>query len=169
MIESSQPLFRLPSSVITKIDLSRLIRELEQLDNDMTTAISRTKVGAESAWQPVLSEQLTECISLNQLKLGEPSQRRNIIAELRSLKDAAPIVHMTFASPADQESLGKLAEWVRTKVHPQAIITVGLQPDLIGGVYVRTPNHVHDLSVRAQLAGHHDLIIQEVEALSGGR
>jgi F0F1-type ATP synthase delta subunit len=52
-------------------------------------------------------------------------------------------------------------------VHKQAVIEVGLQPALIAGVYIRTPNHVQDLSLRAMLKGGRDILIKELEALRG--
>ena len=58
---------------------------------------------------------------------------------------------------------------MRGSVHPQAVISVGLQPALIGGVYVRTPNHVMDLSLRARLKGNRELITKELEALRGSK
>jgi F0F1-type ATP synthase delta subunit len=74
---------------------------------------------------------------------------------------------MTFAVEADRESLMQLAQWVRETVHPQAVIAVGLQPGLIAGVYLRTPNHVHDLSLRAALDGGHEILVNDLEALRG--
>lgn len=159
----------LPRSIISKLDLSRVVGELEQIDNDLTTAAVRQKAGVESNFRPVPSDQLSDFLTANNLVIGDGKQRSQLIAYLRQLKDIAPVVHMTFATVADRESLSELADWARRSVHPLALIVVGLQPDLVGGVYVRTPNHVHDLSVRAQLAGHRDILIKEMEALSVSR
>src|SRR5690606_10661055 len=102
-------------------------------------------------------------------EIGDTLQRAGLINQLRQLKANAPIAHVTFASLVDTESLRQITAWLRESVHPQAVIVVGLQPSLVGGVYIRTPNHVHDFSLRAQLAGHRDIIVKEVEALSGGK
>jgi F0F1-type ATP synthase delta subunit len=84
---------------------------------------------------------------------------------MRVLKDKAPIIHMTFAAEADPDFLQQLAAWVRQEIHPQALISTGLQPALVGGVYMRTPNHVHDFSVRSLLQGKRDIIAHELEGL----
>lgn len=160
---------RLPSTVMSKLDLAHLLREVEQLDSDLTTVAARAKVGTTTQWQPVFSQQLTDFLALNPVELVDAGQRTQLIQRLRQMKDGAPVIHMTFASVADRESLQKIVDWLRGTIHPQAVISVGLQPDLVGGVYVRTSNHVHDLSMRARLAGHRDLITQEVEALCGNR
>lgn len=159
----------LPRSIISKLDLSHMVSEVEQIDNDLTTVAVRQKAGVNSDFRPVPSDQLGDFLAVNNLEIGDGQQRSRLITELKRLKDQAPIVHMTFATAADRESLSELADWIRKSVHPQTLIVVGLQPDLVGGVYVRTPNHVHDLSVRAQLAGHRDILIKEVEALSVSR
>lgn len=160
---------RLPASVVTKLDVARLVREVEQINDSFTTHEVRAKVGADSRWQPAPSAQLDDVLALNPINLADGDQRREFLDTLRKLKTAAPVVYMTFAGPADSESLQQIADWLRRSVHPQAVVGVGLQPDLIGGVYVRTPNHVHDLSLRARLAGHRHIITREVEALRAGR
>lgn len=159
--------FILPASVVTRVDLSRLVREVEWIDNELTAAGVRAKSGAGPALQPAVSGPLGEFMAQNQLTFGTGRQRSELIAQLRLLKDKVPTIHMTFAVPADRESLQELAAWVRSSVHPQAVIAVGLQPALVAGVYVRTPNHVHDLSLRAALAGSHDVLVAELEAARG--
>ena len=77
------------------------------------------------------------------------------------------MVHVTFAASAGRDELAKLVDWVRQSVHPQAVLTIGLSPELIGGAYVRTTNKVFDLSVRSQLAQGRQIIQKELEALSG--
>lgn len=159
----------LPPSVATFIDLSRLVGEVERIDGELIARDAREKVGVERDEEIAFSEQLTDFLAANKLEFGNDSvQRTYLISKLRHLKTVAPTIHMTFASSADSESLQKIVSWLRQSVHPQAIIKVGLQPSLIGGAYVRTANHVHDYSLRAQLAGHRDIITKEVEALRGG-
>lgn len=166
MSEQATSEMRLPTSIITKADLVRLVHEVEQLDVDFTTASVHDKAGVKSHWQPVLSAQLNDYLTLNPVELEKANDRRDVIKQLRQLKKTAPVVHMAFASTADRESLQKIVDWLRESAHPQAVIAVGLQPDLVGGTYIRTTNHVHDFSLRAKLAGHRHLIREQVEAIS---
>lgn len=159
--------FILPASIVSKVDLSRLVSEVERLDNELTTAEVRAKTGAQQQAAPVLSEALVEFFAQNKITLGASHQRSELIGQLRLLKDTAPVLHMTFAVSADRESLQQLALWLRQSIHPQALVAVGLQPALVAGVYLRTPNHVHDFSLRAKLKGSHDLLIKELEAARG--
>lgn len=160
--------FILPPSIVSRVDLSRMVTELEWLDNELTSLAIRNQAPHQTQ-MPVLSEGLREFVELNKFELTESKTRSAIIAQLRVLKNKAPIVHMTFAVSADRESLQQLTAWVRNEVDPHALIAVGLQPGLVAGVYVRTPNHVHDFSLRAKLDGRHDLLINELETLRGAK
>lgn len=158
----------LPPSVATHIDLSRLVGEVERIDSELVSRGAREKVGAEQNELPSFTDQLTDFLTVNNIEFSDDSVKRSqLIHTLRQLKLMAPTIHITFASSADRESLEKIVSWLRGSIHPQAIIKVGLQPSLIGGAYIRTANHVHDFSLRAQLAGHRDIITKEVEALRG--
>jgi hypothetical protein len=157
----------LPASVVTKIDVSRLAAELERLDNELTAAAVRAGLGAEQHVQPVMSQQLSDFLQENKLSIEGGRERMALTKQLRALKDAAPVIHMTFAVTADPESLQEMTRWVRTTIDPRAVIAVGLQPALVAGVYVRTPNHVYDLSLRATLAAGRGLLAKELGALRG--
>ncbi len=160
--------FVVPSNVVSKIEMSRLVSEVERVDNEMTAATVRNKTsGTNETGQPILSEQLTEFLNQNSLSLEDGADRSALIKQLRQLKDKAPMLHMTFAVTADRHSLEELALWLRTSVHPQAVIDVGLQPALVAGVYLRTPNHVHDFSLRAKLEGSRGIMTKELENYRG--
>ena len=159
--------FTLPPSLVTAQDVSRMVRDFERVDNELTTAEVRAKAGTSVAAKPVLSEQLAAFLADNKISLPTSHARSEFVKQLRLMKDNLPVIHMTFAVEADAESLAQLAAWVRESIHPQAVIAVGLQPALIAGVYLRTPNHVHDLSLRAKLDGSHDILVKELEALRG--
>lgn len=161
--------FTLPPNVVSKIDISRLVSEAEKVDNELTAAAVHAKINSAAAARPVLSEQFTDFLQQNKLMLNNSHDRAELIKQLRLLKDKVPVIHMTFAVTADRESLGQLAQWLRTTIHPQAVISVGLQPALVAGVYLRTPNHVHDLSLRAALKGSRGVLVKELGALRGNK
>jgi len=159
--------FVLPPSVATKLDVSHLVAELEKVDSTLTSAAVHAEKGGPEVAAPILSQQLTDFLVENDLLLEKGQERTRLVKELRLLKDAVPIIHMTFAVPADPESLQQLVQWIRTSLDPRAVIAVGLQPGLIAGVYVRTPNHVHDLSLRRMLRAGRGKLIEELGALRG--
>lgn len=161
--------FVLPPQVTTRADVSRLMSEFERVDNQLTTAVVHAKTGAAPTQAPNLSRQLTDFLVQNKLDVKNDHARTELVKQLKLLKDNVPVIHMTFAVEADPESLTELVKWLRDSIHPQAVIDVGLQPALVAGVYVRTPNHVHDLSMRAALKSGHEIIAKDLEALSASR
>jgi len=159
--------FVLPALIVSRIDLSHMVDEAQRIDNELTAATVRAKAGAAAPPAPTISEQFAAFLNDNQLSFTDSHERSMLVKELRLLKDTVPVMHMTFAVEADRDSLAVLAQWIRQSLHPQAVIAVGLQPALVAGVYLRTPNHVHDLSLRAKLRGSRDILIKELEAARG--
>jgi hypothetical protein len=162
--------FQLPPTVVSKLDLARLVAEIEKIDNEMTSLAVRSKTGIAEEYKPIVSDQLRDFLVLNAMKIEYNSQSRmQLIGQMRLLKDKAPVVHMTFAVEADRESLVYLSKWMRESVHPQTVLSIGLQPGLVAGVYLRTPNRVHDLSLRSALTNGRDVLVKELGALRGAR
>lgn len=154
---------QLPPSVTSHVHLSRLIRELETIENDYETQKARSKNGESKPL--AFSRSLTECVELNKVDANDTKVRKQLKKLLGVMKAKAPTMHFTFAAEPDAEFLQQLTAWIRQEIHPQALITVGLQPALVGGAYVRTPNHVHDFSLKAQLHDKRTIIVNELESL----
>lgn len=159
--------FTLPPQLVTKADVARMVAEVERADNHLTTAAAQKKVGGVSIEELVLSETLMDFLQQNKLTLDDGKQRSELIRQLRKLKDGAPVIHMTFATPADQESLQQIVAWLRSSIHAQAVVLAGLQPALVAGVYVRTTNHVHDLSLRRMVQAQRSALVEQIGALRG--
>lgn len=154
----------LPSALIGRADVARLILEVEKLDNDFETQKVRDHKDEANYAIPTMSRSLTDFLQLNNLNIASAKERTQLRKELKLVKDKTPVMHMTFAVDPDPEFLQLLTDWVRTNIHPQALLSVGLQPSLVGGVFVRTPNHIHDFSVRTLLSGKRDIIMTELES-----
>jgi hypothetical protein len=164
--ETAAPAYVLPPTLITKADLARLVREVEALDNDLEAQKARARATGQQGYRlPVISQSLNDFTELNKLDLANDQARMLLKEQLKIMKDKAPVMHMTFAVEADPESLQYLARYIREQLHPLTLLHVGLQPALVGGVYLRTPNHVHDFSVRSQLAKSRGVIQQDMDQL----
>jgi F0F1-type ATP synthase delta subunit len=163
--------FVLPPALITKVDLAHLMREVEGVDSNLEAQkVRASQAGQQIAYRlPALSRMLSDFLELNKVDLLDDHIRMHFKEQLRKLKDKVPVVHMTFASTIDPESLEYIAGWIRQELHPQALISVGLQPSLIGGVYIRTPNHVHDFSMRALFKGKTEVLVRDLEGLNSAR
>lgn len=161
---------QIPSNIVNKNDIVRLLAELERVDDQMTTESIRSRaLDKRVSPRPALSDQLADFLSLNNLKLDDGPTRATLVKQLRRLKDMAPVMHMTFASSADRDSLQKLTKWLRRSMHAQTVIEPGLQPSLVAGVYLRTPNHVYDFSLRKALEGQRPKLVEHLNELAAER
>lgn len=159
--------FVFPKTLVTRVDLARMVREIETIDNDMAAQRARAKTEKIAMTAPATSKILGEFLEMNKLDITDDHGRTDLKEALRHFKDVAPIVHMVFASDPAPDVLHELTDYLRTNIHPQSLISVGLQPGLIGGVYIRTPNHIHDFSIRSLLKSKRDVMIRQLEALRG--
>jgi G3E family GTPase len=157
--------YLLPPTLIGHADVARLIREIESVDSELQAQKVR---GGQEVHLPAVSQSMADFAELNKLDMTDDRALTTLRSWLQQLKDHAPVVHMTFATEADPESLQKVVGWLREQAHPQTLLSVGLQPALVMGAYLRTPNHVHDFTVRALLKNRRDIIVGELERLNAG-
>lgn len=163
-LETSQ--YVLPPALITRTDLSRLVREVEDLDNELGGQKARNHATGKQGYHlPSVSQGLSDFIELNNVDLTNDQARMELRRQLKRIKDKAPVIHLTFAMEADLPTLRQLARYIRKEFHPQALLQTGLQPALVGGVYMRTPNRAYDFSIRAKLAENRDVIQQDIDQL----
>jgi hypothetical protein len=156
---------KLPPSVVSRADMTRLARELELVDNELESQKARSRGTPGTYHLPTMSQALSDFLSTNEIDVTDDHVRIDLKARLRKLKDHAPVIHMTFATDTDPESMQRITAWIRQELHPQALVSIGLQPALVAGVYVRTPNHVHDFSLRAHMKDSRKLIIESLDRL----
>lgn len=159
--------FTLPASVVSKVDLARLVNEFESIDNVFTSKSVRKKAGASNEDMPAMSPQLTAFLEQNPIDLENAGARSDYVKQLRRLKNNVKVMNMTFAVVADPESLQKLSAWARESVHPQVLIDAHFQPALVAGVYLRSQNHVFDFSVRNALKTKRSELKNQLEAFRG--
>ena len=156
--------FVVPPAIVTRADFARVMRELEQVDNNFEAQKARGTGHERGYVLPTMSKALSDFLETNKIDLGNDQARMVLRERMRHLNDHAPLIRMTFAGEVDPRSAEQLAAWIRQNLHPQALLAIGLQPSLVGGVYIRTPNHVYDFSLRKQLAGKRAALIEGLDA-----
>jgi hypothetical protein len=158
--------FTLPDSVVTKRDLYRLLRELESIDNKMLESDVRIKAGLGDGSGIDVTEQMSQFLQQNSLNLDDSNERSEIIKQTRLLKDRVSVFKVTLAGPLKHEQLIELARWMRSSIHPQLVLAVGLQPSLVAGAHIRTPNKIFDFSFKAALEKNRNVLIDEISGLT---
>ena len=150
----------LPSQISTPGDLSRLIRELDDLNEYLNQAALRNS--QEVSKLPQTSRALEELASMNSLNLLKTDDRKTFKAILDEIKKKAPTIHFGFATPPSITFLNKLVTWLRGNIHPQLLIRVGLEPSIVGGCIVRTTNKQFDFTLRKHFILKHDVLLQGI-------
>lgn len=148
----------LPLSVITVIDLSRVGRELSDLDDYLLQASIRTP--GTPMQLPRLSKLLDDTAAINRLNLLSEQDRKALINALSYIKEHAPKMHISFSAEPNAAFVIKIAEFIRTNIHPLALIKIGLQPTIAAGCILRTPNKQFDLSLRQHLKNSRPLLAE---------
>lgn len=157
--------FMLPKSLVGRIEVSRLIREIERLDVDLTAQAIRSP---QDVHMPSTSQVLSDVLKLNGIDITNVQQRKQLLEVLGKVKDTAPTLHVTFASNPEPDVIQQLVEWFRTQLHPVALISVGLQPNIVGGCVARTPDHIYDFSLRRQFRDNIPILAEEINTITSG-
>lgn len=156
--------FVLPSLVVGAVDVMRLRREFDSL-NDHMDQIALRKSGEESPKLPKTSRMLDEFASLNKLNLLQSSDRQASDKFLGELIEHAPTIHISFAVDPSAAFVSKIIIWLRQNIDPQLLLSVGLQPTIAAGCVVRTTNHYYDLSLRRHFSAKRQLLIDKLESV----
>jgi F0F1-type ATP synthase delta subunit len=148
---------RLPLSVITTIDLARVCRELDDLDEFLLQATLR-KPGTPMQL-PRLSKMLDDTATINKVNLLEEKQRKILISALTIAKDKAPRLHISFSAEPSPLFITKISEFIRKNIDQIALMQIGLQPTIAAGCVLRSSNRQFDFSLRQHLRESRPILV----------
>ena len=159
---------KLPLSVVSSVDINRLRRELDALDDFFLSAAAR------AAGTPVkpprvtfILEQLTRD---NKLNLFETIHRETLKTSLEAINKNSPVLHISFATEPSPRVIDSVLGWLRSNIHPQTLLVIGLQPTIAAGCVLRTPNKIFDMSLRTHLQKQEGYLVKLIEgAVSASR
>ena len=152
----------LPILVTGMIDVGRLARELEQIDNQILQLNLRK--GGEEVKMPKTSRLMDQMIQDNHLNLLQDADRVKLKAFLGTVKQHSPIIHMSFSSDPSTAFTEKLMAWLRREIHPLLLLTIGLEPNIGAGSIVRTANKQFDFSLRQDFKDKRELLLSKLAA-----
>lgn len=155
--KASRQVTHLPLLAASPADITRLSRELEAIDTALLELSVRK--GSKDVKMPRTSQLMDQLIELNKLNLLHKADRQLLNQFLQAIKQRAPVMHMSFSADPSTTFLEKLITWLRREIHPQVLLTVGLQPTIGAGCIVRTTNHQFDFSLRQDFAKKRELLI----------
>ncbi len=151
---------KLPVSAITILDLGKLERELNAIDDFAIQSSVRSP--GQQPKLPKISRSLEELARLNGVNLLVEADRNRLAKMLTDLRENAPIVHMSFADDPPSSFLVRMITWFRSEIHPQIFLQIGLQPDIAAGCIIRTANKQFDFTLRKYFDAHRQLLIDKL-------
>jgi hypothetical protein len=157
---TAQATFVLPVSVIGRVDVGRLQREVEALEEFLHQSTIR-----QPGTQPKLpktSRLLDEIIQANKLNVLVQADCQRLLQLLKWIYTKAPILHMSFGADPSPLFTQKLVTWLRKEIHPMALLQIGLQPNIGAGCVVRTTNKYYDFSLRHRFVERRQLLAERL-------
>lgn len=139
---------QLPISVISRVDVGRLLREVDALDDFLKQSAIREP--GTPIKLPRTSRLFDETVTANQINVLHDEDRRRLKVFLTEVRNSAPMLHMSFSADPSPLFTQKLLTWLRSELHPVVLLQVGLQPNIGAGCVVRTTNKYFDFSLRSR-------------------
>lgn len=160
-MEHNDSFLILPLGVISRVDIGRLLREVELLTGFLQQAAIRQP--GTSIKLPKTSRMLDEIIQVNQLNVLIEADCARLKSFLESVKKQAPVMHMSFSADPSPLFSQRLVEYLRKEIHPLVLVQVGLQPNIGAGCVVRTTNHYFDFSLRQRFTNNRELLAMKLK------
>jgi hypothetical protein len=154
----------LPVMVIGRVDVNRLFREAELVENFIQQDMVR-EPGVQPK-MPQTTRQMDEFCKTNQLNLLLEEHRAHVLGFLKYLKKSGPVIHLSFAVEASPAFMQKMVAWIRENIDPHAMILVGLAPGIVAGCVVRTSNKVFDFGLKKRFEASKPILIEQIRNLT---
>lgn len=152
---------KLPPVLASRGDLNRILRELNRVNDYLVGAGYRGEDMAVVSQN--LSPPLSELLALNNCNLADEGQRRMLYDSLEAISQQAPTLHISFNTAPSPKSLEQVLLWLRANIHPQVLLSVGLQPSIAAGCILRTPNRVIDMGLKQTLLKKQPLLLEMIK------
>jgi len=150
----------LPIQITSRVEVGRLLREVEQVDDFLKQGAVREPGTAVK--MPKTSRLLDELVEVNNMNLLHDDDRARVWSFLIAVKTKAPLLHMSFGADPAPAFVQKLMTWLRKEIHPLLLLEVGLQPNIGAGCVVRGTSAYFDFSLREHFKKQRPLLLTKL-------
>jgi hypothetical protein len=151
---------KVPQTIVSKLDMHRVERELEALDS----YIRQNRIRGAELRLPKITAGLDAFAQSNEVQLLDDSSRQSFMDKVHTSLSKAPVTHISFSLEPSVSMIEKITVWFRQNIHPVMMIQVGLQPTIGAGCIVRTENKVFDFSLRQHLFKNTSKLVESIHA-----
>jgi hypothetical protein len=166
-VESDNKKLVLPIQTATKIDIGRLLRELQNVDDFLKQAAIREP--GTSVKLPKTSRLVDEFVEANKINMLHHDDRVSAINFLMMVRAKAPVLHMSFSADPSPQFQQKLMTWLRREIHPLVLLQVGLQPTIGAGCVIRSTNKYFDFSLREHFKNQKQMLVETIHGLESDK
>lgn len=165
-MEPDRNIIILPTNVTGRMDVGRLVREVEALDNFLEQASVRQP--GTPMKMPKTSKLLDEMLESNKINALVEEDRKRLLNFLITVRAKAPVLHISFSADPSPVFSQKLVTWLRQNIHPLVLLQIGKQPNIGAGCVVRTTNKYFDLSLKQHFAKQQALLMSKIHGVTSG-
>lgn len=161
-MSNDQPpkLLVLPSFIVSKSEVHRLLSELLQIEDFLYKAGNRQPGSKLSL--PKTTEDLDKFAEANKRNVLNHGQRIEMARFLRAVYKYAPEVSVILPTGANPNILDNITKWFRQNIHAQTLLVRSTQNRLSGGAIIRIKHKSYDFSLNAKFASYDNLLIREL-------
>lgn len=144
---------RLPADVYSPDHVGVVLWELGRLIIHLQNASTRAKIAPSSSRieELPLSALLTSVLQTVSIATDDLKRLEELQAELRALRDRAPVAHIVLSALPTRVLKRELVQWFRGQLHDQCLVTFTMRPDIGGGFLLRIGSKQYDFSYRQRL------------------
>lgn len=154
----------LPPSIQGPDQLQVCADEISAFAHALSQAHHRNAVGSKPLSLPPLSDPSKDIINLLPEKQQEDiSALEQLAASMENSLHSLPTIHISLAAVPPTDVRKDIIEWFRSQIHPLTLLAFHVNPELAGGMVVRTVNRVYDFSFRTALLAKKDQLIGAIE------
>jgi hypothetical protein len=153
----------LPAAIISKVEVGRMLNELEQIDEALLQ-LGLRQGGAGQGKMPKTSWLMDKFATENKLNLLHEADRQGGMKFLTAVRDHAPVLKISFSVDPSPAFTERLMTWLRREIHPQVMISIGLQPNLGAGCVIYGNSKFFDLSLKQTFEQKRPLLLQRLLA-----
>ena len=154
---------KLPQTIVGYADITRVIRLLSSREELFITAAAKKQVLSQPD-----DKALLDLANLNKVDLMDQAVCRQLREALQKLVPQMPKFHISFAVEPSSQVTETIVTWLRSNIHPAALLGVGLQPTIGAGCILRTPNRVFDLSLKSYINRQDEFLLQLIKGAVSG-
>ncbi len=141
---------KFPNGVYSVDQILAISEELHAYANELAAQRHGSPAGGPISLSP-RAEAVLELLPQDKRDDASVEQWR---MELEKLANTAPTVTLVLAAAATPGLKQELVGWLRENVHPYLLVNFRVNPDIVGGIVIRSVNHVYDCSFRKALLAH---------------